>query len=338
VEEIAGLLKKVKSQQKKTDRVKSLVKSTLNGAVQDIRRNMRTEIDRFFDYRSGAVVPGLLEFIQNYHISLHKYQNAVSTSGFTEVLYLVFQEFKHDLDTFMAEDINPKIFSFVRGLEDKIKEYFDSITGPYEAMAKDALSEYNAAMTNLGMRIPAGLQDQVLELDLQALKREKALELPPASATMNYSAAIKTEAVMRLGVYNIIMKIKHLIRRPAKNGVENALVVLKDAVSRMKKETGKSIIFHFKNYNENIKFQYIFKLIDLISEHIYQMMMARFYDYSRDLSELMNLTSAKKVDKEQVSVSLNEIENGIKSISERMEQFREKLNQSIHKSSAQSAV
>lgn len=328
-EEIAQLLKKAKSQQKKLDRVKSLVKSTLDGALQQIKRNIRLEVDRFFDSRSGEVVPDLIEFIRNYHISVQKYQDRVSTSGFADALYIVFQEFKHEIDTFMAENINPRIFNFIKSQEDRIKDFFDSISVPYEIMAKDGLSEYNTAMTNLGMDITEGLQKQTIPLDLISLKRQKGLELPPASATMSYSIAIKTEAMMRLGVYNIIRKIKQLIRKPAKNGLENALVALKDAVSRMKKETESSIIFHFKNYTENIKFQYIFKLIDMISDHIYRMIMERFYDYSQDLSGLMNSTVAKQVDKEQLSASLQELKARLETISERIDHFHEKMNRLI---------
>jgi hypothetical protein len=163
-------------------------------------------------------------------------------------------------------------------------------------------------------------------MDFNMLKREKGLELPPASAIMNYSVAIKTEAMLRLGMYNIVRKIKLLIRKPAEKGVDNAFSALKDAVSRMKKETAESLIFHFKNYNENIKFQYIFKFIDLISDRLYSLMMERFHDYSQDLSGAMSLTAVKQVDKEQMFSSLRDVESGLNALSDRIAEYQKQVN------------
>ena len=249
--------------------------------------------------------------------------------GFSNILYLVFQEFKHGLDTFMTENINPKIFHFVKKEEEKIIDYFDSISGPYEVMVNDALSEYNAAMERLGLGVAADYQKTTARLDMEILKRFQSLELPPAAATMNYSTAIKTEAIMRLGFYNFIKGLKRLIRQPVKNESQNALSALKDAISRMKKETEGSLVFHFKNYKENLKFQYIFKLLDAVSNHIYDVMMERFHDYTQDLSQLTSSTTKKQVDKEALSRALKNMAAEVDGISERMDRFGDTLKHSV---------
>ncbi|MBC2716555.1 MAG: hypothetical protein HF978_14725 [Desulfobacteraceae bacterium] len=320
-DEASRLMKKIKSQQKKTNRVKSMVKSTLEGAVQQIKREIRTDVDRFFDNRSGEVVPALIEFVKSYNILLYQYQDRVATDGFSNTLYLVFQDFKHGIDTYMAENINPQIFNFVKNEEIKIKEYFETITGPYEVMVNDALSEYNTAMERLGLGVASDYRKPAADVDLKTLKQVKNLELPAAAATMNYSTAIKTEAIMRLGVYNFIKQIKRLIRQPVKDETANALSALKDAIKRMKKETEEGLAFHFKNYKENLKFQYIFQLVDAVTDNIYDVMMERFHDYTQDLSQLTGSMVKNQVDKDQLSLSLQESASTVGEISGRMEQF-----------------
>ena len=285
-DEAARLVKKIKSQQKKNDRVKSMVKSTLDGAVQQIKREIRADVDRFFDSRSGEVVPGLIDFVKSDTVPIHPYQDRLAAEGFSNTLYLVFQEFKHHIDTFMAENVNPRIFHFIKDEEEKIKEYFDSITGPYASMVADALAHYNTAMEGSGPGTPTVYQRPVVQPDLKILKRENKLDLPPASATMNYSTAIKTEAIMRLGYYNFMKAVKRLFRQPVSGQTENAMSALQDSVSRMKKETVEGLLFHFKNYRENIKFQYVFRLVDILSDHIFNLLMERFHDYSEDLTQL----------------------------------------------------
>jgi len=324
-DEASRLMKKIKSQQKKTNRVKSMVKSTLEGAVQQIKREIRTDVDHFFDNRSGEVVPSLIEFVKSYNIPLYPYQDRVAADGFSSTLYLVFQDFKHGIDTYMAENINPQIFNFVKNEEVKIKEYFETITGPYEVMVNDALLEYNTAMERLGLGVASDYRKPAADVDLKTLKQVNNLEFPPAAATMNYSTAIKTEAIMRLGLYNFIKQIKRIIRQPVKDEAANALSALKDAIKRMKKETEEGLVFHFKNYKENLKFQYIFQLVDAVSGNIYDIMLERFHDYTQDLSQLTGSMVKNQVDKDQLSFSLQESASTVDGISVRIKQFGDML-------------
>jgi hypothetical protein len=230
----------------------------------------------------------------------------------------------------MTENINPQIFNFVKNEEDKIKEYFETITGPYEVMVNDALSDYNAAMERLGLGVASDYRNPAAGIDLKTLKQIKKLAFPPAAATMNYSTAIKTEAIMRLGVYNFIKQIKRLIRQPAKDETENSVFALKDAIKRMKKETEGGLAFHFKDYKENLKFQYIFRLVDVVSDNIYDVMMERFHDYTQDLSQLTGLMVKNQVDKDQLSLSLQASASTADEISSKIKQFADLLTKTMN--------
>ncbi len=325
VDEVSDLLTYLNSQQIKVNRLKSLVKSTLDGAVVEMKRNVRGDIDRFFDKRSGEVLPDLIGFVNDYAVGFHQYKDQLASAGFADTLYLVFQEFTHAIDAFMAQEINPRIFKFIKGQEESICDFFDSIAGPYETMAREMLSEYNKFMEKQGIVVESANPRQGVQTDLTLLKHEKGLALPPASATMNYSLSIKTEALARLGVYHIIHKIRQLIHKPAQGPIENALSALKDAVSRMKKETVSSLIFHFKNYNENIKFQYIFKLIDIISEHLFAGMMERFHNYAQDLTEVMHQTALQREDQSKATDFLKAIHSEVAAVSHRISLIQQQI-------------
>lgn len=328
-DEMAGLMKKIKSQQKKTDRVIAMAASTLAGAVQQMQRELKTDVDRFFDPRSGDIIPALISFVDNYDVPFHEYAERLSASGFSDTLYLVFQKFKHDIDTFMAGQINPGIFSFVRICEEKIQSAFDSVIGPYEAMIHDALGEYNAVMASLGLGADVVDHRLARSIDIHELKRTTGLELPPAAATMNYSTAIRTEAVMRLGAYHFWQRFKRLLRRPAQNDAASAVSALKSAVRRMKSETRESILFHFKNYRENLKFQYIFKLVDTVSQHIHDSMTERFHDYAKDLSQMTALTTARQEDRIRLSEDVLAVASEIEDIRLRMDRFYEAFRDAL---------
>ncbi len=328
-DEIAGLIKKIKSQQKKTDRVKTMAASTLDGSVQQIRRELKGDVDRFFDPRYGDAVPALLTFVDNYEVPFHEYAERLSVSGFSDILYLVFQKFKHDIDTFMAAQVNPGIFSFVKVSEDKIKSAFLAVIGPYESMIHDALAEYNEVMAELGTGTITHGRGPAPAIDLTDLKRSIGLELPPASTTMNYSAAIRTEAVMRLGASHFWQRVKRLLRRSATNDTANAISALKVAVRRMKAETRQSILFHFKNYRENLKFQYIFKMVDGLSQHIHDSMMERFHDYAEDLAQMTAMSSARQEDRTRLAEDMDSIAAELNAVRQRMDRLHETIQRAF---------
>jgi len=180
-------------------------------------------------------------------------------------------------------------------------------------------------MEKIGIGIVSDYLKPAAELDINMLKRLKNLELPSAAATMQYSTAIKTEAIMRFGFYNFLKGIKKLIRQPVKDETENAISALTDAIKRMKKETLEGLVFHFKNYKENLKFQYIFKLIDTVSDNIYEVMMERFHDYTQDLSQLTSSAVKEQVDKDQLSQDFDGVASDVKAISDRMDTFHNAL-------------
>ena len=75
----------------------------------------------------------------------------LESSRFTETLYLVFQDFKAAVDSYLAETIHPRIVTFIREEEEKIKSHLESVATPYAVMVKEAMSDYQASMADTGV-------------------------------------------------------------------------------------------------------------------------------------------------------------------------------------------
>lgn len=290
------------------ERAGAMLKNTMEGSARKLKKDLKAEIDKFFDPHAGEVLPDITGFIKTYSVDLVKYEASLTTSGFSNTLYMVFQEFRQHLDAFIAETINPKIMGFVKKQEGKISEYFEVIAASYDIMARDALSEYRNAMTDLGLATSMEDQPRLQVRDLELIKQQWEVALPPAVFTMNYTGKIRTEAIMRLGVYSMGTLFKKIFKRPVKNEKEGELRALKDGMARVKNETEKSIAFHFKSYRENIKFQYVLKLTDAVSESFYKTVLDRFGAYGADLSKIREAVSERRVDKEQVAGTLRQVE------------------------------
>jgi GTPase SAR1 family protein len=319
------MLERIKRHEARILQLKIMVKSTLDGALQKIRQELKTDVNRFFDRHDGEVFSSMLHFIRRYAGVLDPFQEKTPKIGFTQALFLVFQEFKHSLDIFVTESIMPEMVRFVREEEAKISAYLQTIAAPYDGLLQDALSDYNKSMSSIGVMPIQNPMDPLRIPELDAVKSQTGLRLPSVGITLQYSARIKTEAVAKLGCYTVISLIKRMLKKPMQTRQADEILALKDGVDRMKRETERSIISHFMDYRENLKFQYIDKLAGAAFQSLLECLLDRFDAYSMDMTRISQRADGQQSDKERVAQALNKMRRTSREIAEQIKSIREEM-------------
>jgi hypothetical protein len=108
IEQISG---KIQQHHQKVGRVEAMIRTTLDGAVPVVKKEIRDAVDRFFDRHRKGAVDRLLSFVRSYEVAYGEYEEQFRSSGFASTMFLVYQNFKQQVDRFMAEEINPEIFA-----------------------------------------------------------------------------------------------------------------------------------------------------------------------------------------------------------------------------------
>ncbi len=319
------LVDRFSTQQERLNQTKRTLKNTLDGAAIQIKRNLKIAIDTFFNAHEDGVVDGVIQFIRSYQAEISANDDNLGDSGLANAFYMVFQAFKQALDAYMAETVNPKIIRFIKEQENALMEEFDELAGPYGILIDDAPTTDADSVKDVKPSRPTVLPPISITYELETIRKVAGLSLPPAAATMHYSTQIKTEAVMRFGLYKIVHFVKRVFKKPAKKGRQELLLALSSGVKRMKREVERSILFHLKDYKENIKFQYMLKLADAAAEALYQKMMERFQYYGTDLSNLVEQIDEKRLDKEKLSILLKQMEKDSQSLLSRINDLKEDL-------------
>ena len=314
-------------QRQQLDRMKLTVKNTLDGSVNQIKQELKTAIDRFLDPHGDGVVDGVVRFIRSYQVEVQHYDESLKNAGFANTLYRVFQEFKQAVDVHMAETVNPQVIRFVKDLEKRLMGYLDEIAGPYGAMIDEALVQYANAVDDETMFQKRESPPISIGPELETIRKMAGLSLPPAAATMRYSAQIKTEAVMQFGFYKIVNLVRKAMKKSADKAHHEQYLALRSGVKRMKRETERSILFHLKDYKENIKFQYMLKLADAAAAALYRQMLERFQHHGADLSRLVELIREQRLDKETLSASLERMKDASRSLQEKIGHLKSELQQ-----------
>jgi len=317
------IIEKIKHHQEKMHQVETVIKSSFDGAVHFVKEELKATIAQFFNMQKGGIIERTLSFIEQYHLSLEQYDQFLTDKGFSNTLYRLFEEFKQAVDRFITEEVNPEIVRFIKEKEQWIGTYLCSVASPYDGIIRDTLMEYDQAMAAFGMDHKKSWSTKIEFQDVDQIRSSLGLRYPISITTLRYSARVKTEATLRLGLYKTVRVIKNLFKKPVLSKNEEGMRALKMGIHKIKRETKDAILSHFMDNKENIKFQYFFKLADAIADNCYRMLLGRFQMYTHNLSQLAEMINKKEIDRESIAHNLSEIAQSSVEISHRITRIKE---------------
>jgi len=300
------LVERISSQQGRLQQTKRTLKNALDGGVRQTKRNLKVAVDNFFNAYDEGIVDTIVRFIRNYQVQMPAIDEDLKKIGFAGTFYRVFQTFKQALDAYMAETVNPKIIRFVKEQEKALVEALDEVAGAYGSLLNESGPDEQRSDVTPSRLVPIGIAPEA-----ESIRTSAGISLPPAAATLHYSIQIKTEAIMRFGLYKVIVLVKNVFKKSTGVGRQEGALALAAGVKRMKKETERSILFHMKDYKENIKYQYLLKFADAAAEALYRKMMERFQYYGSDLSKLVAQIAEQRMDNEEALPLLEKMETKV---------------------------
>jgi len=320
--EAHAVAQRLHEHQRNVSQIQSMIQSALAGAVDKLKKDLRKDCDRFFDRHYGPVLTRLLGFINEYQVDISVYEAQLDSVGFAHCLYGVFQEFKQAMDIFVTESVTPEIMGFARNQERRLVKELQTVAKPFEAMTWQSLSQYREILDKLDTRV--GSVEQVFngQIDFEEIKEASGIAPPHSAAVMSYSAGIKTEAILRLGVYNVVRFLRKVVRKPVGPDTLEGAKALKDGVRRIKNETQRSVLEFYKSFKENFKFQYLFPLADLAAERLSEILVEQLIGYTGNLKELVNTVEGQRDNKAQMDEALGVIETDLNNLQQQLDAVR----------------
>ncbi len=319
------IAERIRRHQERFAQILAALQSSLSGVVPKVKQEVGSEANRFLDPGSGDVMKGINAFIAGHRFDPETYAEALQTAGFSQTLYQVFQEFKQALDAFITEQINPEIIRFIASQETWIRDQLESIAAPYKSLIEDAYAEFCSLMASLGISIDCRGPGALGVPSVESLLRSSGLSHPPLASAMNYTARIRTEAILRLGFYRLVTGFKKVLKKPVRRGEED-LRALKEGMARIRRETQNSLLFHLKDYQENLKFKYLFHVIEMAAERLSQAVTQQLQAYSADFGALSERVIIQQGDKERAAAVLEEMSRSCRRMGEQISRLKQDIS------------
>ncbi len=247
--------------------LESLLRSlgqALQGARHDLKQQVRTRLDKFFDARHGEVGPVISRFIEDYQGDLDKLELGDQLSAFMPGLYQVYQSFQQRLLLFLTEEVNLKILEFIRVREKWLQDELSQVLEPLLVPLQDALNLYYQEIASVGIQAPVPV------ITLGPWVNPEGLQPKLFSLELGLNMRLRSQAMLRFGI-NLVAealgRLKKLLRKQeAAPRPERLRASLADALKTIKSHTREELVDNLLSYSEGLKFQYFFPLLDHLSQ------------------------------------------------------------------------
>ena len=133
---------------------------------------------------------------------------------------------------------------------------------PNKKSEADVFEDYQRMLKELGFDLQTSHHEKTAYPEIETLIRMAGLKRPSLMANLRYSAKIKTDAVMRYAAYRMMRNFKKLLKKPVPEDLAEAEQALQRGLVRMKQEALESFEFILTDYRENLKYNYLFRLVE----------------------------------------------------------------------------
>ncbi len=296
-----------------------LMQNALSGVLPQLRDELKADVHRFLDPTAGEVMQRILRFIDGYSVSAARFLPAEGAQGFSRALYRLYQEFKQALDRFLTEEVNPDIVRFVAAEERKIEESLTAVVAPYRSWIEEACEDLRRQLEEQGIALDCPGQD--LKPSVRSFLRAAHERMPTLAAGIGYPARIRSEALLRLGVYRVLGKVKKTLKKPGSTEAAE-LRAFEKAVSRIKREAREALSAQFMDFRENLKFAHLFRITDEAARRLTDGLRERLEFYAADFSGLASRLQALGEQKQTAREALARLQGRCREVVYRLEDLR----------------
>jgi hypothetical protein len=301
-EEVKKACNELQERQDELRNTLGLVQNSLKSVADSLKRELKADVDEFFD-RNGAVVGNLLDFIEQFSNGKNQVSDEQGQEHVMGRILDFYEELSDKLTRYINEEVNLHIIEYVRQKEADIVKRFEGQTHLYLNMMRQLFEKYYA---EVGQMVE-GLAPRVEEEFALSGKRPD-LKLPLFSVTVSYQNKTRAQILLLVGLQRAMAGARNLARKvlKKKEGGTGAVESFEKGMAVIKKSALQVVNEQIRDYKENLKYGYILRLVDLIGENLYQQMHQYVGGSLVDLQDLLHLAEAEEQKKDETSELLAE--------------------------------
>jgi len=290
-------------------RLEAIVENSLEGSVRSLKEEIKSNLKTVFFHDDKAILKKALDYIGAIHLDVEQYKSVTNESGFKQILYLMFQDFKRSLDLYVIKEVKPELKKFVQTQEAKITSYFQSLFDSYQI---DLLKADQYLQFETEPKLAHQQNDFIYSVDIDKIKKILGLQWPVRIFEAKYTTRIKTNVFTDFSLHTMSRLLSSLFNRKSDFSFSPGL---KTAAVKIKRENQKIIKSQFEQFHMNLRANYFLPLIEAATRDFKEKINERFNQYQSFKEKMEHLFSLKHTEKKEQKKKVQEIKLKIKSLS-----------------------
>ena len=284
-------------------RLESIVANSYQASVQDLKKQVQVNMKNAFIHGSEAVLNKTLDYVQNsLIIDVEQYRILADKSGFNQILYLIFQDFKRKLDLYILENVKPQIKTLVKIQEEEIISFFQSL---FDSFQIDLINDVHT----LGSKnLSVYMMQYNASLSFEKIKKILDLQIPATVFEAEYTSKIRVNAFADFSLHTLSRMFSSLFKQ---NSLFSFSPGLDKAAVKIKKENLKLIKIQFQQYYLDLGTDYFIPLIDAVTRDFKEKVNERFALYHSYKKETEHIVALKQSEKQEQKDKIKSIQQKI---------------------------
>jgi hypothetical protein len=269
--------KKIIRIQEHARQLESIVENAIPGAVSGLVREIETHLEDAFEKDAIQIRRKIVDFVHQTSLDPAPYLNRFRETGVKKAVYLMFQDFRRDLDLFVMTDILPEIKALAARQESRIQDYFQSLLDTYRIdLSKISLISDPSEDADVQTRLAAMQNEFEAGVDVQAIKKILGLTLPDMTLLPRYPGRTQTRALTGMGLSFVTRFFRSLLDRQTAFSFSSGF----DAAGRrIKKQALQGIDSQIEQFHVRMKQAYFTPLIQAVTRDVVKKIHDRFSMY-----------------------------------------------------------
>lgn len=303
--------------------------STLENAIGGLRENLKNDLDKavgtFFDLTSGPLVQETLHMVDHYPVDPAYAKDLGDPRKVIRQLHGFYMEFRRSLSAFLVDRVNVETIRFAKEQEEFLKRRIREASQGFWSLFQSALEEYYRELQALGVAVQEpGLSPE------QPWAQWHHISPPAFSGFVDENALGRGLLLMKFGLGRLnrfLNTVKDRLgkKRVVKDGAEPSGSFL-EAVDVVKAETRAELMYAFRDYRQNFRYQYLHKLLDAALAYLLEEFQARARMAHMDFRHLLQHGKMEEDRRMRAAALLEETAASAENLLREIEELRRALS------------
>lgn len=325
-----GSLKKSMKHLKNKQKALQGTLGTLENAIAGLKESLRKELDvavgRYFDTTTGPIIQETLDMVEHYPVDAQYQRDLADYRQLLRQLHRFYLEFRQNLARYLIEKVNLRVIEFAKEQEEFLQDRLKHSSRAFWSLFVTALEDYRKELADFSIDLRSvGAAD---ECDWSGLEK---IAPPSFSAFVDEQMVGRGALLMKFGLGRLTRYLNQLKKRigrrkAAKQSAPQENESFQEAVSLVKSETKSELLYDFRDYRQNFKYAYLYRILDEGTEQLLKSFKGRAEMAQLDFANLLKQSELEGEERENLLQALTRIGQISEAMAEELDGFRCAVN------------